>query len=281
VARADRRRQTRTRADAGFERKYESAYVGTEGLFFTRLRTHAKWVFVFLAIAFALGFVAFGVGSDVQGGLDQLFQGRAAGSGADVDDARDKAKENPRDAEAQLALAEALQTDGKPEEAIPPVRRAVALSPQNEDALQLLADLYLAKAQRIQDEVTLAQAEASVLDPGQAFRPDSTSPLGQAIDAQSTYAPAEDAQQRATELYGELGKAATEIKNAYARIAKISPDDPTVQLQLAEAAQNSGDATLALAAYKKFLKLAPDDPSAEIVREQVKALEAQTAVSAN
>jgi tetratricopeptide (TPR) repeat protein len=281
VARADRRRQSRTRADAGFERKYESAYVGTEGLFFTRLRTHAKWVFVFLAIAFALGFVAFGVGSDVQGGLDQLFQGRAASSGADVDDARDKVKENPRDAEAQLALAEALQQDGKPEEAIPSVRRAVALSPQNEDALQLLADLYLAKAQRIQDEVTLAQAEASVLDPGQAFRPDATSPLGQAIDAQSTYAPAEDAQQRATELYGELGKAATEIKNAYARIAKISPDDPTVQLQLAEAAQNSGDATLALAAYKKFLKLAPDDPSAEIVREQVKALEAQTAVSAS
>ena len=50
MARADRRRQTRTRADAGFERKYESAYVGTEGLFFTRLRTHAKWVFVFLAV---------------------------------------------------------------------------------------------------------------------------------------------------------------------------------------------------------------------------------------
>jgi tetratricopeptide (TPR) repeat protein len=280
VARADRRRQTRTRADAGFERKYESAYVGTEGLFFTRLRTHAKWVFVFLAVAFALGFVAFGVGSDVQGGLDQLFQGRAASSGTDVGDAREKAKENPKNAEAQLALAEALQADGKPEEAIPPLRRYLALRPKDEEALQLLANLYLGKAQRIQNDAQLAQTEAAYLDPGQTFRPTPGTELGNAVSAASSYQPADEANQRATELYGELSKAAIEIKNAYVRIAKISPDDPTVQLQLGEAAQNAGDYPTALAAYKKFLKLAPDDPSAEVVREQIKALESQTAISA-
>lgn len=280
MARADRRRQTRTRADAGFERKYESAYVGTEGLFFTRLRTHAKWVFVFLALAFGLGFVAFGVGSDVQGGLDQLFQGRAANSGPDVGEAREKAEENPRDAAAQLALAEALQQEGKPEEAIPPLERYLRLRPNDEEALQLLANLHLSKAQRIQDEAAQAQAEAASIDPGQAFRPDPSSPLGQAVQATSAYTPAEEAQQRATELYGQLSETATEIKEAYQRIATLSPDDPTVQLQLAEAAQNSGDATTALTAYKRFLKLAPDDPSAEIVRDQIKALEGQAAISA-
>jgi tetratricopeptide (TPR) repeat protein len=279
VARADRRRQTRTRADAGFERKYESAYVGTEGLFFTRLRTHAKWVFVFLAVAFGLGFVAFGVGSDVQGGLDQLFQGRAASSGADVGEAREKAEENPRDAAAQLALAEALQQDGKPEEAIAPLERYLRLRPNDEEALQLLANLHLSKAQRIQDEAAIAQAEAAAIDPGQAFRPDASSPLGQAIQGTSSYTPTEESQQRVTELYGQLSESATEIKEAYVRIAKLSPDDPTVQLQLAEAAQNSGDATTALVAYKKFLRLAPDDPSAEVVREQIKALESQAALS--
>ena len=34
-----------------------------EELFFQRLRNHAKWMFVLLALVFALGFVFFGVGS--------------------------------------------------------------------------------------------------------------------------------------------------------------------------------------------------------------------------
>jgi tetratricopeptide (TPR) repeat protein len=280
VARADRRRQTRTRADAGFERKYESAYVGTEGLFFTRLRTHAKWVFVFLALAFGLGFVAFGVGSDVQGGLDQLFQGRAAGSGANVDDARERVAENPKDAAAKLALAEALQEEGKPEEAIAPLQAYLKLRANDEEALQMLAGLYLSKAQRIQDEAAVAQQEASYLDPGQTFRPTPGTELGNAVGSASTYQPADDANQRATALYQELQTAATQITETHKKIAKVSPDDPTVQLELAEAAQNSGDSATALAAYKKFLKLAPDDPSAEVVREQVKLLEESAAPTA-
>jgi tetratricopeptide (TPR) repeat protein len=280
VARADRRRQTRTRADAGFERKYESAYVGTEGLFFQRLRTHAKWVFVFLALAFGLGFVAFGVGSDVQGGLDQLFQGRAANSGPDVGEARQDVEENPKDAAAQLALAEALQQDGKPEEAIAPLERYLKLRANDEEALQLLANLYLSRAQRVQDEISLLQQEAVYLDPGSAFRPQEGSELASAISGASQYQPGEEARQQVTERYSELQTAATKITDTYKKVAKISPDDPTVQLQLAEAAQNSGDAATAVGAYKRFLKIAPDDPSAEVVREQIKALEAQAALSA-
>ena len=71
MARADRRRDARARPapEPGFHRKYESAYVGTEDLFFQRLRRRAKWIFVFLALTFAVSFVAFGVGSEVQGGI--------------------------------------------------------------------------------------------------------------------------------------------------------------------------------------------------------------------
>jgi len=32
-------------------------------MFFPRLRRHAKWMFLFLALAFGLGFVGFGVGA--------------------------------------------------------------------------------------------------------------------------------------------------------------------------------------------------------------------------
>ena len=43
-------------------------------LFFSRLRAHAKWVFVFLAAVFMLSFVVFGVGSG-SGGIGDILQG--------------------------------------------------------------------------------------------------------------------------------------------------------------------------------------------------------------
>ena len=43
-----------------------------EQLFFSRLRAHAKWMFVFLALAFGVGFVIFGVGSGSTGISDAL-----------------------------------------------------------------------------------------------------------------------------------------------------------------------------------------------------------------
>ena len=57
-------------------------------------------------------------------------------------------------------------------------------------------------------------------------------------------------------------------------LAALEPDDPNTQLELAQAAQQTGDATTAIAAYERFLKLAPDDPSASVVRDQLKQLRA-------
>jgi cytochrome c-type biogenesis protein CcmH/NrfG len=55
------------------------------------------------------------------------------------------------------------------------------------------------------------------------------------------------------------------------------PKDPNVRLELAQAAQQSGDYTKAIAAYQQFLKLAPDDPSASIVKQQIAQLKAAQA----
>ena len=52
-----------------------------------------------------------------------------------------------------------------------------------------------------------------------------------------------------------------------------------MQLELAQAAQQTGDAATAIAAYEQFLKLAPDDPNANIVREQLKQLRGTAAAS--
>ena len=55
-------------------------------MFFTRLRRHAKWMFVFLALVFALGFVGFGVGAGGVG-IGDVFRG-SGGGGTSVSDAR-------------------------------------------------------------------------------------------------------------------------------------------------------------------------------------------------
>ena len=68
-----------------------------------------------------------------------------------------------------------------------------------------------------------------------------------------------------------------DIKSTYDKLAAVAPRDPNVQLELAQAAQQSGNVTKAITAYERFLVLAPDDPSAEIVKQQIQQLKAAQA----
>jgi Flp pilus assembly protein TadD len=276
MARADRRRDARARP-AAQGRQYESAYVGTEGLFFQRLRTHAKWAFVFLALVFTVGFVAFGVGSDVQGGLADLLTGNSStGGGASVDDARERAQEHPKDAEAWRDLSTALQQDGQTNEAIAPLQKYVDLQPKDEDALRELAGLQLVRANTFRDGAVIAQAAALELAPQTDILPPETTPLGQALgDQPVSDAVSLRANEAFTKAYTRMQGGYNAAKATYVRLARLAPDDASIQFQLADTAQTAGDNTTAIAAYKRFVKLAPDDPSAPDVRRQIKALEEQ------
>ena len=234
-------------------------------------------MFVFLALVFGVGFVAFGVGSDVPGGVADII-GVGGGTGQpSVSDARERVRERPDDAAGYRELATALQTAGKPEEAIQPLSRYTELRPRDEDALRELAGLYLTKAARLREEAEVAQAEAQALNPGADFLPPSTTPLGQALsNAPITQAVSTGTSERLNTAYAALQEAHGQAKTTYQRIAKLAPDDPSVQIQLADAALNAGDAPTAIAAYKRFLQLAPDDPSAPLVREELKRLEGST-----
>jgi tetratricopeptide (TPR) repeat protein len=284
VARADRRRDARARPapETGFHRKYESAYVGTEGLFFQRLRRQAKWIFVLLALTFAVSFVAFGVGSEVQGGIaDALGLGTSGGAAGDqpsVGDARERLEQNPRDAEALRDLSSALQTEGNFEEAVDPLVRYTRIRPRDADALRELANLYLSRATRISTELNEAQVRAAQLNPAAEFTlpPDSpfaqafsTNPFDQALSSVSS--------EEVNELNSRLTETYTDAQTTYERLARVTPQDESVQLDLADTAQRAGDAEAAIAAYEKFLELAPESPSAPLVEEQLKALKDQQA----
>ena len=77
----------------------------------------------------------------------------------------------------------------------------------------------------------------------------------------------------------EISAAVSEVQSSsaqavemYRRITEIQPKDPSVQLELAQAAQSANDVATTIAAYKAFLKLAPDDPTAPEVRRLLKQL---------
>ena len=114
-------------------------------MFFPRLRRHAKWMFVFLAVALGGGFVLFGVGAGGTG-VGDIFRGGGGSGGPSISSAQKKTEENPKDLEAWRELSTAYQTDDKTDEAIEAQKTVVVLAPKDTNALRELASLYLAQA---------------------------------------------------------------------------------------------------------------------------------------
>ena len=246
-------------------------------MFFSRLRRHAKWMFVFLALVFAVGFVGFGIGANQNASIGDLLRGSGGSSGGDVSvsEARDQVQKSPKSAEAQRNLAAALQQDGQTDEAIVVLNRYLDLKPKDEEALRELAGLHLSRANALARDAQEAQARASYLTVGSTFSvpldlgngatlgPD---PIDQAVSTETNEA--------VNKAYAGAQAAYKKAEETYDRLAAVAPRDPNVQLELAQAAQQSGDTARAITAYEKFLKLAPDDPTAPIVKQQIAQLKA-------
>lgn len=266
-----RPKSAKPHAAVATQRRATTAPSIEDTMFFPRLRRHAKWMFVLLALVFGLGFVLFGVGAGGVGVGDIFRDGGGTGSQS-VSDARGETEDRPNDPEAWLALSTALQTEGETAEAITALDRAIALRPKDPDPYRQLASLHLTLATKRQQDAQLAQYVAAFRAPAQSFllfaAPSGQTvlqdPIGLGITSQAT--------QQATTAFQEAQSEAVLAVDAYEQLAKLQPGDPNVQLELAQAAQQTGDATTAIAAYERFLRLAPDDPNASIVREQLKSL---------
>jgi len=244
-------------------------------MFFPRLRRHAKWMFLFLAVAFGLGFVGFGVGAGGIG-VGDVFRGTGGSSGVpSVSKARERISENPKDAQAFRDLATALQANGETDEAVEALESFVALRPRNVDALRELAGLYLAQATDAQQRAQLADLRASYLATGAAIagsiqlggKPLDVDPISSAVSSVIS----EDSSAAFADVQEAVGK----YVDAYKRIAAAATSKPDGQLELAQQAEGVGDFPTAIAAYEKFLKLAPDHPNAPDVKRKLKQLRAQ------
>jgi tetratricopeptide (TPR) repeat protein len=245
-------------------------------MFFPRLRKQAKWMFVFLAVAFAAGFVVFNVGSGGGGtGVgDLLLTPDGSGTGqVSAGDARERIEENPQDVQAYRDLATALEGEGDTSGAITALEEYTGRRPKDVEAKRELAGLYLARADRLRDQAQLAQLEASSVLAGTAFAPPASTQLGQAVGQDPiTEAVQTRVNERLNEVFSRMQTEYRLAVSVYADIARLQPRDATIQFELAQAAEAANDTQTAIAAYERFLQLSPDDPSAAAIRDRIKQL---------
>jgi tetratricopeptide (TPR) repeat protein len=279
---AAKRRPPARRHDTGRKHKDSGGQRYEDTLFFNRLRTHAKWVFVFLIVVFAFSFVLFGVGSSNLGGLSDIFNGiRGGGGNPSIDKPLKATEQDPKNAQAWKSLATAYDAKGDYTLALPAWQQYTQLRPKDADGLNALAQDLGQQLQAQSVDAQNAQVQAQQGQPS-TLGPPSDSPLGRALGSlsdpigQSESTSATSAYQSAL---AALQATSSQLVTTFQKLARLQPAEAGVQLQLAQAAETAGDAATAIAAYKRFVELAPDDASVPQAKARIKTLERQLAAS--
>ena len=247
--------------------------VAEDAMFFTRLRRQAKWMFVFLALVFAVGFVGFGVGSTGSGGLDQLWNFNQGSSGPSVSDAQEKIDDG--NLAAYKDLAEAYRADGQQDQAITAGEAYVRAKPNDYAFMRTLASDYEGKAARERDEAAVIQEELSS-STGTTFAVPPDSQLGRAlgmgrIDQELTT----DANRKLTELYTGIESSYSRATELYQRVATVEKDDVLLQMLLGQSAYQARKNAVAIKAFQQVCKLAPGSPDCTQAKDAILQLRAQ------
>jgi tetratricopeptide (TPR) repeat protein len=253
-------------------------------LFFARIRRHAKWMFVLLALVFGVGFVAFGVGSGSTG-IGDILRGNVFGGGGNSVDSRikddqKKIARNPDNMNAYIDLAGLYRQKQDTASAIKTLERAAKVRPKNFDVLNTLAGLYRSRAEQAANaarDAYNAFAAANVSPPGL----DTNSNLGQAMTSdplsQALKTGYSDAVLEARSAYSKAEKA----YQRQAVAARGTSNELNAQSQLASVSEQAygwtgqpDDARIALAAYRRYLKLEPTGVQATLARQKISQLKA-------
>jgi tetratricopeptide (TPR) repeat protein len=276
MARGAAQAQRKRRAQEEPKRKQKAAPTWEEQLFFSRLRRHAKVIYVLLAVVFAAGFVVLGVGSG-SSGIGDLLQGNLFGGGSStssqISDKQKAIARHPKDVTLYLDLAGLYQADQKEPQALATLKRAQKVAPKNVDILNRIAGIYSAGAARAGDRyqsLLNVYLENNVPPPGL----DPSSQLGQALNS-DPYSQA--LQSQLNSAYVKATTAFSKVESAYKQAvdaAKGTSNETNALLQWASAAQNANDVATAVKAYERFLRIAPDNPNAPTVRQTLAQLQA-------
>jgi tetratricopeptide (TPR) repeat protein len=244
-------------------------------MFFPRLRSQAKWAFVFLILVFGGGFVFLGVGS---GGLDlgQLLRdafGNKGPSSGSVSKAQKDVREHPLDAVARRKLADALEKKGRIDEAIAAYTQYTKLRPKDIAVLRHLGDLQLGQADRYFRQAQLAAIAQQEAGAGSIFRPSTTGKFGQSLGQDPIAdALASKAGTQLQETSVKYQTAATQAIGTYQKIVKLRPNNQEALFSLAQAADTLHQPAVAISAYKQLLDLNLDPATKAQIRERIRTL---------
>jgi tetratricopeptide (TPR) repeat protein len=250
-------------------------------MFFPRLRRQAKWMFVFLAVIFGLGYVIFNVGGSIPGtGLGDVLQGLAQqqNAGPSVGESRDKIEDEPGNPQGYLDLSTALQREGRNAEAIEPLARYTRMRPRDRDALRSLGSLHMGQAQAHEERAAIARAELTQITGGDVLAPGTATPFGQEFaNPQISSLESTKWNEQLNQAFLGAQQSYKEATTVFQKLVDITPDEleadePLIFLQLGQAAQSAGDYKAAVKAYERYLEVAPGSASAEAIRAQLPQL---------
>jgi hypothetical protein len=252
------------------QRGHASGGNPNQDLFFTRIRRKQKWVFLVLAVLFAISFAAIGVGSG-SGGLGQVFNG-ILGTGDDpVAKALGEVKTNP--AKGYRDLANAYVTKNDLPAAITALKQYVAIKKTDAAAWTQLGsfektqgDTYAAEYQQVL-QATSIQAPSSIFAlKGHLQGSFPTNP----IDDYYTRLNQNTAQPLFTNAQTSYASSLTDFQNA-AKYVKKS-DLPNAEQAVANAAAIAGQGKVAVAAWQRYIDLVPDTPQLAQIEDLCKRL---------
>jgi tetratricopeptide (TPR) repeat protein len=242
-------------------------------LFFMRLRRQAKWVYVLLAVLFAITFAFLGVGSGTNG-LDQLFQGINIfhRSGNAVSKAQKEIQKHPNAPKGFRDLATAYEGKGDTANAISALQQLANLKPKDAAAWSELAGLQTSQAQDYLAQYQAAYQNRQLTAPTQSLFP-ATGKLATAIGtnkAEQVAATRVDAQVQDLQQRTQL--AYNNALTSYQKVTTITPKDSNAWFQLAGSAQQAGNYTEAVKAYKRYLVLNPNSSNKAQIEQLIKQL---------
>lgn len=276
--------QTRRKQPAETQPKKKRQETWEDQLFFSRLRRHAKIAYVFLALVFAVGFVAFGVGSGSTGisdALQSLFNGGSSGSSVNsrIKSDQKKIAAHPGVAANYTDVATLYQQKNENASAIRALEAGAKTNPKNLELLGALATAYRRQAEAAKNDAQNAQAALNstfFTQPGL----DTSSTLGSAFTSDPV---SQALKTKASSSFTKLSSTYSKAESAYKRVAIAShgtSGEATAQLQLAsialEALNYTGQPTeiqTAIDAYKRYLAIDPKGPNAAQAKQALKQLQ--------
>jgi tetratricopeptide (TPR) repeat protein len=257
------------KARARGRRRHSGGGNPNQQLFFVRLRRGQKWLYALLAVVFAVTFAGVGVGSG-GGGLQDLWTGIfGGGGGSSVSKAQGEIKDDP--AKGYRDLATAYESKGQNVQAIGALQSYLALKKKDANGWAELGGLQESQAQKYTTQYQSVQQAAQLADPSAPFQPSGV--LAQMAGTNAAYqSAAQRASARTSQLFQQATTALQSAVTSYDHATKIHPNDATLQEQLATAAVNAGNTTVAINALQTYLKLYPNSPLKSQVNAEIKQL---------